>query len=445
MASHYANMLWNYKRQQEALLELEAAIAEFDEANDRKWPHQGNGILNNYLGKLQQRGRYADIEKILLEHLTRPRNKNQITYFENRLDRLDYDALANGAQVSLGKGQVLYRAYLSRLLKRLESADDNLAHQLVTKVFEILNHARRLIWANATDDFRSFAYERIPKLLKRSTNNYRNILSAVGSHVKEFFGPTEAIRYLLDSIDREPPRFRYRNDNAWNHHASALAGWLYYIIHTEKKTLPKELDARLLKFALAELRRDMESHQQRGRYFYAHNYGYFWEAHRADFLRETEAVLKERGTSGESVAYIAAYLYQVSELDRCIEIMLAAHRKELLNDTHIGTLVGYLQGKNRWEESVPLLEGLVERMPNSLGYRVNLIHSYFKVDRKELMMKQLAATDEYFRKENRWTENAMFQLAHVCGQCELWPRCAEYYSNAIMEPMRSWNAVGRIR
>ena len=93
MASHYANMLWNYKRQQEALLELEAAIAEFDEANDRKWPHQGNGILNNYLGKLQQRGRYADIEKILLEHLTRPRNKNQITYFENRLDRLDYDAL----------------------------------------------------------------------------------------------------------------------------------------------------------------------------------------------------------------------------------------------------------------------------------------------------------------------------------------------------------------
>ena len=54
MASHYANMLWNYKRQQEALLELEAAIAEFDEANDRKWPHQGNGILNNYLGKLSR-------------------------------------------------------------------------------------------------------------------------------------------------------------------------------------------------------------------------------------------------------------------------------------------------------------------------------------------------------------------------------------------------------
>lgn len=437
MASHYANMLWNYKRQQDALLELEAAIAEFDEANDRKWPQQGNGILDNYLGKLQRKGRYADIEKILLDHLTRPRNKTQITHFENRLDRLYYDALANGAQVSLGKGQVLYRAYLERLLKWLESADDNLAHQLATSVFQILNHARRLKWANATDDFRSFAYEQIPKLLKRSTNNYRNILSAAGSHVKEFFGPTEAIRYMLDAIDREPPRFRYRNDNAWNHHASALAGWLYYIIHTEKKTLPKELDARLLKFALAELRRDLESHQQRGRYLYGHNYGYFWEAHRADFLRETEAVLKERGTSGESVAYIAAYLYQISEHDRCIEIMLAAHRKELLNDTHIGTLVGYLQGKNRWEESVPLLEGLVERMPNSLGYRVNLIHSYFKVDRKELMLKQLSATDEYFHKENRWTENAMFQLAHVCGQCELWPRSAAYYSNAIMERRRT--------
>lgn len=437
MAGFYAGILWDYGQQMEALVELEAAIAEFDESSGKKWPQQANGLLDNYLGKLQQKGRYADVESILLDHLTRPRNAVQKTYFENRLDRLYYDALANGAQVSLGTGQVLYRACLSRLLARLDSADDATAHQLVTKILELLNHARLLKWEGAADDFRSFADQRIPKLLRRATSHYRNILSAVGIRVKEFFGATEAIRYLLDRIDQDPPRFRYRSDDAWSQHAGTLAGWLYSINHTEKKTLPKDLDARLLKFALSELRRDLESHQQRGRYFYGHNYGYFWQAHHAEFVREAEMVLMNRERSGDSAAYIAAYLYGIKEYQRGIEIMLAAHRDGLLNDGQIDTLVSYLQTHDRFEESVPLVEGLVERLPDSLGYRVNLIQAYFRVDRAKDMMALLDSTDVHFRRENRWTESAMAQLADVCGRCELWDRCAAYYSDAIMERRRT--------
>lgn len=437
MANLYVNTLWNYGSQATALVEMEAAIAEFEAASGNKWPQEANGILDGYLRKLQQKGRYADVEKIILDHLTRTRNLVQLTYFENRLDKLYYDALSNGAQVSLGKGEVLYRAYLARLLKRLETADDNLAWQLVGKTLEILKHARRLKWADANPDSRSFAYERVPELLQRSTNNYRNILGAAGNHVREFFGATEAIPYMLDRIDQDPARFRYRNDDAWNHHASSLGGWLYHVIHTEKRTLPEDLDARLLKFALAELRRDLTSHQQRGRYFYGHNYGYFWEAHRADFLRETEAVLADRKESGDAVAWIAAYLYQISELDRCIEIMFEAHRAGRLTDNHIHTLVSYLHFKKRYGESVPLLEGLVERSPNNLGHRTSLMFTYFKVDRKNQMMALLDATHEYFHKENRWAESAMYQLASACSNCELWERSATYYSDAIMERRRT--------
>jgi hypothetical protein len=437
MANYYSNVLWSYDQQPQALIELETAIFEFDLANDSKWPQQGNGILDNYFSKLQQKGRYAEVEKLIINHLTRPHNRGQITHFENRLDRLYYDALANGAQVSLGEGQVLYRAYLARLLKRLENADDNLTSQLVAKVFEILNHAKRLKWANAIVDFKSFAYDRIPKLLKRSTNNYRSILKNAGNHVKTFLGATEAIRYMLDRIDQDPARFRYRNDDAWNHHAGSLAGWLYHVINVDKKKLPKDLDARLLKMALVELRRDLTSHQQRGRYFYGHNYTYLWKAHRADFILETEKILKNRDQTGDSVVYIAAYLYQILEHDRCIEILFDAHRKKLLTDSHISTLVNYLHAKKRFGESIPLLEGLVDRSPNLLQYRTQLMHSYFHVERQQQMLTLLQNTHDHFHKENRWTESTMSHLAGACANCQLWEQCATYYSNAIMERRRT--------
>jgi predicted Zn-dependent protease len=437
MASLYSGVLWNYSQQADAFLVLESAIDEYDKANNSKWPSQGNGILESYFTKLQQKGRDAKVEAIILDHLSRPRNKGQITFFDNRLDKLYYDALVDGAQVSLGKGQVLYKAYLARLLKRLDTADDNVSQQLVTKLLEILKHARRLKWADAHADFRSFAYKRIPELLKRATNNYRSILRDVGNQVKEFFGATEAIRYMLDRIDKDPVRFRYRNDDAWNNHASSLAGWLYHIIHVEKRKLPKDLDKRLLKFALAELRRDLLSHQQHGRHFYGNNYGYFWEAHRPDFLRATEAVLKEYNNTGDSVTYIAAYLYQINEHKRCIEIMFEAHRKGLLNDGQIHTLVAYLHAQKLYAESVPLLEGLMKRGPDNLGYRTTLMFAYFKLERKQQMMDLLKETDEHFHKENRWTESVMAHLAGSCSTCELWEQSATYYSNAIMQRRRT--------
>ena len=59
---------------------------------------------------------------------------------------------------------------------------------------------------------------------------------------------------------------------------------------------------------------------------------------------------------------------------------------------------------------------------------------------KQQMLGVLNATDEYFRQDNRWTENVMSALAGVCSRCQLWKRSTEYYSVAIMQRRRTVSA-----
>ncbi|MEO1995930.1 MAG: hypothetical protein ABGZ17_11710, partial [Planctomycetaceae bacterium] len=174
IAQHLTQARWNYGDRDRSLLVLETAIREFDEASQRRWPVAGNGVLSDYCSKLEQIKRFAQVERIMRDHLARPADQKQSLWFEDRLDTLYYKTLRDSGEVTLGSGETLYRNFLARLMRRLENANDQTLQQVVQRISSVYSlvggQKRVLLFGNVKDDVRAFAFERLPQVLKRATN-----------------------------------------------------------------------------------------------------------------------------------------------------------------------------------------------------------------------------------------------------------------------------------
>src|SRR5207245_4645835 len=128
-------------------------------------------------------------------------------------------------------------------------------------------------------------------------------------------------------------------------------------------------ESRLLLFAQKELRRDLESRQERNRIIYDRRYSpdYFWAEQTAAFAKVADEVLAKHARSSASVQYIAEYLFTGLGRDsRAIEILFAAHPQKLLGEPGLLQLIGYLHATSRHGESIALLLPLVETRPVDL-------------------------------------------------------------------------------
>ncbi len=145
---------------------------------------------------------------------------------------------------------------------------------------------------------------------------------------------------------------------------------------------------------------------------YHRHYGYFWAEKADDFARVADEVLARRKDSVESVKYIARYFAEgLDRTPRAAEVLREAHTRGVLDEAGIFQLVGYLHHLERYEESIALLEPLMEKRPAELQYRVYLMRAYFKTARHEQLVKLLDETDDFFHQENRWTEGVLAALA----------------------------------
>jgi len=66
-----------------------------------------------------------------------------------------------------------------------------------------------------------------------------------------------------------------------------------------------------------------------------------------------------------------------------------------------------------------------------------LLTAYQRSSRPDAMRELLAATDEHFRQQGRWTESNIAQLAGCCLDIELFAEAAAYYGEAIPLCQRS--------
>jgi tetratricopeptide (TPR) repeat protein len=429
IAHRYGLTLNGQGRRLEAIDLLQSALDEFQAAHDGVLPVSANTALLDLIGWLEDAGQFARGEKALLVQLTHPVHQEQRRWLIERVGRLYHHALQNNGDVSLGKGLALYQALNAKIQKDLSDIDQSQRYRLINLLCDVYRTGHEKKLAGAVADLKAFAFEIGPPLVKQQINNHDSIVTTIAQTLRDLAGPRDGIVFLLNEIETEPRWLRYNNQDGWNRHASTLALW-----RTQSKDLGKAED-RLLKLVLAELHRDLSGRDQRNRAIYQHQSTYYWKEKAADFAKTAESVLAERSKSSASVQYIATYFYHgLGQPKRAIEILLAAHKQKILEEDAQAKLVEFLHLQKRYAESIPLLAapaGLIERRPANIGYRVQLMHAYFKTAKNAELLGLLNQTDAFFHEKNRWGEHPLSHLAASTLQNELFDQSVAYYKELI--------------
>ena len=436
IAHRLANAYWVYARQDQAIDFLTDAIGEFEKACGGVLPPSANDPLATLVGYLESRRHYDRGEKVLLEQLMHPAHQQQRLWLTQRLYELYDNAVRNGGDVSLGSGSALYRAAEQKMLADLANPDQNFRYNLVNRLCSLYRAGHEKEFAGVLDDLRRFASEKVPEVLKGQTNNYDSIVGMVTSTLRDLAGPRDALAFLIERIEQEPSWFRWNNQDGWSRHGHLLGE-----LRAAVKDLG-DLDVRLLKIVLAELKRDLKSGNARNRVMYDCRNSYYWAQKEQDFRKAAEEVYAERKGSGAAVSYIAQYLFHsLGHYDRAIEILFIANKDKLLDESAQWRLVEFLHYRERYGESVALLQFLVEWRPDNMSYRVALMHAYFRTNRQAELLGLLEQTDEHFHKDGRWNEGAMAALASSCLQNQLYEQSVKYYKELI--PLHQRTAARR--
>ncbi len=423
-----ARAYWSYSRHDEAIDLLEATLAEYETARDGVLPTEANGPLDTFIGYLESRGYFSRGEKALMAQLQHPVHRQQTHWIERRLYQLYNSALRNGGDTSLGSGQTLYRAATSQLIDDLDTDDHNHRYNLINQLCNIYRTAKDKKMAGVVDDLRQFAFERLPDVLGMQTSNYQSIVNQVAHTLRDLAGPLDGLELLIERIENEPSWFRLNREDGWSQHGYQLARW-----RRDVGNKLGDLEPRLLKIVIKELKWDLRSQQSRNRNMYhKRNGNYYWSEKTSDFARAAEEVYEERKSSGAAVKYIAEYFYWgVARHSRAIEVLLAAHEQKILDESGQSTLVDFMRRQHRFAETIPILEPLVELRLENMQYRVWLMNAYFHVGRQNDLLALLKQTDEFFHQEGRWQESAMASLAHSCLENQLYDQSVAYYEEVI--------------
>jgi len=427
IAHALANAHWNYSRYPRAIDLLEDALNEYQAACDGILPAEANGVLDTFISRLEARVYHARGEQVLFEQLKHPANGQQTFWLRQRLYRLYDSALSSGGDVSLGAGATLYRAVNEKLQDELETEDHNHRYTLINQLCAFYRTAHKKELDGVAKDLKAFAFQRLPEVLPRQTNNYQSIVSQVAHTLYDLAGARTGLAFLIERIESEPTWFRFNNQDGWSQHGYQLGEW-----RTRAGSLG-ELEPRLLAIVIAELRRDLQSRESRNRNMYHRHHGnHYWAAKADDFAATAEKVYARRKRSGAAVKYIADYFFWGLERHaRAIEILQIAYRQKILDENGQSKLVDFLHRRERYAESIPVLEPLVARRPENMRYRTWLMYAYFRTDQPAKLLALLKQTDEFFHQEGRWREGAMAALAEICLRTELYERSVSYYDEVI--------------
>jgi len=427
VGQRFAEVQWNQGRQQEAVDTLQNALKEFQESQGGILPVSANPALALLIQYHDNRHHFTLAEQVVFDQLRHPVHGQQRLFLEQKKYEIYRAALQNKGEVSIGSGAVLFRELEKQLIAALNTSDQNHRFNLVALLCSVYRSAFDQKIAEAGPALLAFSDKVLPGVLKQQTSNYTSIVHQVAQILHDIVNARAGLAFLIERIEHEPGWFHFSNQDGWAQFGSLLSGW-----RVEVPNLG-DLEPRLLKIVLGELRRDLESQQQRSRQIYwPFTDRYFWKEKTEDFAREAEAVYTRQKGSGAAVQYIADYLFHgLAKKDRAIEMLFIAHREKRLDEPGRSKLVSYLQAENRFGESAALLEPLIEEYPNDLNYRVALMRAYFRTKRPAELRALLAKTDEYFHQDKRWSENALASLAGSCLETELYEDCVKYSKELI--------------
>jgi tetratricopeptide (TPR) repeat protein len=424
MACIWARSLWGHGRRQAAIDVLESEVRQYlPPTGEANTPGTANyrkrlsdqPIFADYLSYLQQEGQFetaVNQVQAQLDRETAEAKRNDLTI---QIFEVERAALRDGGHVAGFEGEKLYRRLQEEILARLPSGNSPFDARLITTLSALYSEAHNRQIAAAAGDLRTYAFGKFHELLKRQIAQNEALVNDLCERVHQLCGPADGIAFLLDCRDRRPRWLRIRQ-NFWDAHGSQLTAW-----RKEAGKLDPALTERLLAVVLEQLRDGLL-----GRHGYNLPICYdncpaaFWAEKEGDFLRTAEEVYAANENSAPIILNVADYLVQgLSRLDRAIEMLRAANDEKLLDENGQLRLVDYLQRRDRYGESIALLQSLVERSPHNLDYCGRLIAAYFYTNRRADLFELLRKTEDWFRTHDgwHWNEDTMAITAESCVQC----------------------------
>ena len=388
---------------------LQAALKEFEDANNGVLPTSANNALTTLIAFTEAAGHYERGEKLLLAQLKHPVHAEQ------------KDWLIRAAERTVPPGAVRTRARCrsarARLYKALEKqAARRAARDRSEPSLPAARPTRRASTARPTtsrspgvaDDLKTFAFKLLPPILKEQINNYEAIVRDVADTLAP--GGRSARRHRLPAgphRERAGLAALHATRTAGASTATGSANGA-----REVKDLG-DLEPRLLKFVLAELRRDLRTRKSRDRDHLRPPAQLLLAEKEADFAKVAEEVLAERKQSSAAVEYIAEYMFCGLPRPR------SGPSKSSSRPTSEKLLAESGQGAARRLSAPRSALRRVDRAAccrsSSCGRRTSttareLMHAYFRTGKQAELLALLKQTDAYFHEKDRWNEGVLAGL-----------------------------------
>jgi tetratricopeptide (TPR) repeat protein len=434
VAAALADVLWASDRREESLRETGGALEAARRSNGGRLPAWADGVLFRHADRLREAGEWMASEKVLLGELQAATSAGRARAFQEALFRLWAGALSADAATSLGRGEDLYREAQARMLAELEKrSNERHANEGVQALCTLWAAAARTRIEGVPGDVLGFSRDRVPAILDLYHHREASpLVSMVGSALLERCGPAQALGFLLDRAAQEPPWMRRANEDFWARHSHEAAE-----IRQRAKGLAEELESRLLAVVLRELREDMRTSVARNRCLYS-RHNDFWEAKRDDFAKAALEVLAQNPGSERVAIHVAEYLYR--DLERhgeAIDALAALAKEGKLSLAGRRQLCVYLRERERFAESIPILEGLIALRPDEPALRTDLMLAFLKTGDAGRVRKTLEEADRHFRAGERWTEPVIAQLGYGALMASLFAEAEAYYAEAVALHVRA--------
>ena len=425
----------SHNEQGEGIAVIELALKQYHDEHPGALPNRLNTQLAGHVSLLEGQKQFAQAESILLKERELPANASPKEWLKEwlkqRLLECYMNAYHNGGRVTFGSGDDLYQNLLKYLLQESESPRDNYRYQTMSNILTLFRHKHR---ANSyEEDVRKYAFEQFPRLIRPRDSNYRGQIINTAEAVRALIGDRNGLAFLIERLENYPARFEQTWENSWQQFGYRIAEW--------RNTAGdlKELEPRLLKIALTQLRGSLINVQHRNRTMMEKRNSYFWAEKEAEFAKVADEVAEEHSESGQIVSWVVEYLFHnLEHYDRALEIMLDAHERQVLDESQQIQLVDLLHHRKRWGESIPVLQPIVKNTPTRMDYRVRLLRAYNGAERKQKRGEFLVETESYFRDNNIWVEGNMAQLASCMVEVGLHESAVKYYAELV--PLHQRNA-----
>lgn len=426
IAQHRATTLAAYSRLPEAIDLLEVELRDFEAVRPTPFPDPMRDAFDSYVSLLEQARHFDKAERVVQARLDKPLVGDARFWLQRRLSRVYTAALEHEGQVALGKGEQLYRAAEQRV--RREAAAAAAPHQddWIRLMAELYRTAKNRKLPTVAADAEDFAARLLPEILPHDGWQYVQAIEQFGQVLNEVAGPRAALAFIVARLENEPAWLGYTSYPIWPRVAYQLSQW-----RSEVKVLG-DLEERLLRQMVKQLRLDLQQSDQRTQYGFNRRTGYFWSEKTDVFARVVEELWQQQPRTEKLTLRLADYLYHGLERhDRAIEILFEANRQQLLSNNGQWELVHYLRQRDRYGETVALLEPLVERFPEILSYRLSLMEAYSRTKQPQRLRALHKETDRFFHEKDRWNADVLAQLAATCQQTELYEEALAYYAELI--------------